>query len=133
MNLEPRVVMSILSMGSFFRLRSDCFHLWLASAVCQTSIPCQKARTSCFSQHTLMEGSCSHGPCPLLLAGQQLRLHDLLTFSFDLDRVLNRFSHGLQISPICPMCFPRIIQITSEIMFSQLDWQPPSFLTEYPA
>lgn len=46
-----------------------------------------------------MEGSCSHGPCTLLLAGQQLRLHDLLTFSFDLDRVLNRFSHGLQIFP----------------------------------
>lgn len=56
----------------------------------------------------------------LLLAGQQLGLHSLLTLSFDVDRSLNLWivSHMDSRSfTFLIVCFPKIIQITSEIMF----------------
>lgn len=66
-----------------------------------------------------------------LSPGQLMGLHHLLAFSFALDRVPNCLSHRLQIF-LHPYCvFSRITQIASEILFSQLDQQPPSFHYEY--
>lgn len=56
---------ALFSKCSFFRLRNDYFHIWLASPVCQTWMLCQKAITSGFSQHVLTEGNHSHSPWAL--------------------------------------------------------------------